>query len=363
MKIICFIDDLNAGGAQRQICYLALLFKKKNFDVTILTYHSSNFFAEYLKKNKIKHVIIENKNKLLRLIKIVKYLRSSNQDVLIAYLRTPSLIAEIASLYRKKWKLIVSERNNYKNYFFSNLFRRIMHLVADYVVVNSKTGYSSIKKNAPWLKRVLLIYNFINLNYFKPSKKNHKEYTKIINFIGVGKFTNQKNIINLVKAFNIVKEKKLNRNFTLHWFGDNYTKGKSNIYLNKIRNLISFYNLGDKIFLNQATRNILKKYKNSSALILPSIYEGFPNVACEAISCGLPVLISKVSDNKIFVDHNNGFIFNPNKPNDIAKKISLFCNLNNKEKIKMSNNSRKKAELFFNKNRFLNDYLKIINKI
>ena len=121
--------------------------------------------------------------------------------------------------------------------------------------------------------------------------------------------------------------------------------------------------LSDRFFLNPATHDILKKYKKSSVFILPSVYEGFPNVACEALSCGLPILISNVSDNRFFVDKENGYLFNPNKSNDIAKKIILFCNLKNKERIAMSNNSRKKAILFFNKNKFLNDYLKIIKKI
>ena len=347
MKITCFIDNLNAGGAQRQICYLAFLLKKKKYNVSILTYHSANFFAKYLKKYKIKHVIIKDKNKFLRFVKIVRYLRSSKQDIIIAYLRNPSLIAEIASLFKKKWKLIVSERNNHKNY----------------VIVNSRTGYNSIRKKAPWLKKVSLIYNFINLNYFKPRKKIHNKNKKIINFIGVGKYSDQKNILNLVRAFNIVKKKKSNINFILHWFGDNYTKDKSNIYLNKIRSLIIYYKLGDRFFLNPATHDILKKYKKSSVFILPSQYEGFPNVACEALSCGLPILISNVSDNKFFVDKTNGYMFNPNKSNDIAKKIILFCNLKNKERIEMSNNSRKKAILFFTKNKFLNDYLKIFKKI
>ena len=120
----------------------------------------------------------------------------------------------------------------------------------------------------------------------------------------------------------------------------------------------------DDVFkLNPITQNILDKYQRSSALILPSLYEGFPNVVCEAIACGLPILVSDVCDNSFFVDYSNGYLFNPNDPLDIANKISSFCQLENEKKYLMSINSRKKAELIFSKERYINSHLKIINKI
>ena len=197
MNITCFIDNLNAGGAQRQICYLASFLKKKNNEVTVLTYHPGDFFLDELKKNKIHHVNLQNKNKLLRTLKIIKLLRSSKHDIVIAYLRTPSIISEIASIFGKKWRLIVSERNNHINEnYFINFIRRLMHLFADHIIVNSNTGYKSIKKNSAWLKKVSLIYNFTNLDYFKPKKNFLEKNKEKINFIGIGKYSDQKNIIN-----------------------------------------------------------------------------------------------------------------------------------------------------------------------
>lgn len=363
MNILCFIDNLNAGGAQRQICYLASFLKKKNNEVTVLSYHPGDFFLDELKKNKIHYVILQNKNKLLRTLKIIKFLRSSKHDIVIAYLRAPSIISEIASIFGRKWKLIISERNNYVNDgFLKNLFRRLMHLFADHVIVNSNTGFQSIKKSAPWLKNVSLIYNFTNLEYFKPKKNLLDKNEEVINFIGVGKYSDQKNIINLIEAFNIVKKKAPDINFNLQWFGDNFKSDQSNNYLNRIRSLINQYSLDDVFLLNPVTQDILDKYQRSSVFILPSLYEGFPNVVCEAIACGLPVLVSDVCDNSFFVDQSNGYLFNPNDPSDIADKIISFSQLEGKKKYLMSINARKKAELIFSKEKYMNSHLKIINK-
>ncbi|WP_440680924.1 glycosyltransferase [Candidatus Pelagibacter sp. HIMB1623] len=363
MNILCFIDNLNAGGAQRQICYLASFLKTQNNQVTILTYHPGDFFLDELKKNKIHYVNIQNKNKFKRIIKIINFLRSSKYDVVITYLRTPSVISEMASIFGKKWKLIVSERNNYLNdNYFNNFLMRFMHIFADHVIVNSNTGLNSIKKYSPWLKKVSLIHNFTDLDYFKPKKIFLEKNVKKINFIGVGKYSEQKNVINLIEAFKIVKEKAPNINFNIEWFGDNFSNNQSNKYLNRIRSLINQYNLDDVFILNPETHDILDKYQRSSVFILPSLYEGFPNVVCEAIACGLPVLASEVCDNSFFVDHSNGYLFNPNDPSDIADKIISFSQLEDKRKYLLSVNSRKKAELIFSKEKFINNHLKIINK-
>ena len=98
-------------------------------------------------------------------------------------------------------------------------------------------------------------------------------------------------------------------------------------------------------------------------MVLPSLHEGFPNVVSEAIACGLPVLISDVCDNRVFVEQSNGYLFDPNDPSDIAAKIISFCRLENNKKRFMSKSSRKKAEILFDKKKYSESYLKIIKSL
>ena len=54
---------------------------------------------------------------------------------------------------------------------------------------------------------------------------------------------------------------------------------------------------------------------------MSSFYEGTPNVICEAMSSGCPIS-SDVCDNARNVKENeNGFLFNPRSPEDMAKKL------------------------------------------
>ena len=357
-NIVCFIDNLNAGGAQRQICYLAKFLKEHGFNVTLLTYYNSDFFSYYLSKNKINHVKINENTKIKRAYKLFTYLRTKNHDIVIAYLKNPSTFAEIASI-GKKWKLIVSERNNDPSCLYHNLLRRLMHLFADHIVVNSATNKKKLKKEAPWLKQISMIYNYVDLEEFH-KKSTYLGNTSNIRLLGVGKFHSQKNIINLVKALNILK--KDYNNLTINWYGDNYSEKKENSYINEIRKYIRLYDLQKKFILHPETHNIVELYQKSDALILPSIYEGLPNVICEAMSCGLPILASNVCDNSFLVDRKNGFLFDPNNIIDISDKVKKFCNLDEKKIELLGTGSRQKAEELFNKEVFFKKYHSIIYK-
>ena len=44
-KILCFIDELGSGGAERQLTSLAVLLRKNNYDVDVYCYHQNYFYA------------------------------------------------------------------------------------------------------------------------------------------------------------------------------------------------------------------------------------------------------------------------------------------------------------------------------
>ena len=48
MKILCVIDSLGSGGAQRQLVQLAIGLKNKGVDVSFLMYHNIHFFKSEL---------------------------------------------------------------------------------------------------------------------------------------------------------------------------------------------------------------------------------------------------------------------------------------------------------------------------
>ena len=52
-RILCFVDSLVAGGAQRQLVGLAVLLQQKGYVVKVITYHNIPFYLPYLNENKV----------------------------------------------------------------------------------------------------------------------------------------------------------------------------------------------------------------------------------------------------------------------------------------------------------------------
>jgi len=358
MKITCLIDNLSAGGAQRQIVMLAKLLNKASHEVTVLTYYPQNFFLPDIINSGVNYVCIDEPRILFRIYKIRKTLKLLNQDLVISYLKTPVFLAELSSIPHKKWKLIISERNADISNDKQLLYRRFFHLLSDYVIVNSYSNQMLINKNAPWLKKVETIYNCVDLEYFSPSavKKNTLLENKL-KIVAVGKYSNQKNIIGFINAV-YMAFKKHQLDMQIDWYGDEVLN--SNIYKEAVSE-IKRLNLGHIFFLHGPSNSILEIYRKSSFLILPSFYEGIPNVVCEAMSCGLPILASNVCDNKkLVIDMENGYLFDPNDISSISDTLVKFSKLTYDEKQLMGDNSRKNAEQLFSEDIFIEKYLKII---
>ena len=83
------------------------------------------------------------------------------------------------------------------------------------------------------------------------------------------------------------------------------------ILRNFLTKLISFLNLEDRIFLPGIATEVETVLTSADLFVFPSIYEGFPNALCEAMSCGLPVIASNCSGNIDIVEEGvNGLLFN-----------------------------------------------------
>lgn len=370
MKVICLIDSLNSGGAQRQLCMLAMGLKQLGFDVQIITYHQFDFFQPIVEKQGVSLKLIESKTKFHRILNIRRAIRRSNPDIVISYLNTPNLLAELSCIPTRNFGLIVSERNTeYGGIKFKSFKRFLFHLLADIVVTNSYAQENIIRRTAPWLRsRLITIQNCVDLKAFYPRHEYNADHFKKLRILVVARFEPQKNPIALLSAIEILIKKNKLSSLSIDWFGNNFSingkpTSKSLLYLN-LKKEIERRSLTSHFRVHPPEEDVLRLYHQATVLCLPSLYEGCSNVIVEAMACGLPVLASHVGDNPLLIEEGvNGYLFSPDSPQDIANTILRFISLSPEERVKMGQQSRRKAEEFFSYPNFLEKYKDLFSKI
>lgn len=355
-KILCIIDSLGAGGAQRQMVGLASYLKEFGYDVSLVFYHPETFYEESLQKASVSYVYFDKAtNRVGRIFQIYKFIRKVSPDVVISYLDTPSICSCLARIFNRSFKLIVSERNTSQANNIKEKLKFTLFRLAYSIVPNSHSQSEFIIRNYPSLSnKVVTIPNFVDLNIFTPpASKVRREIPLIMVAATIWPSKNTLGFIDAVDAL-----RKRGYKFCVEWYG----KDMSNIeYYNTCYDKINELKLRDYITLKEKETKINLCYQKADYFCLPSFYEGCPNVICEAMASGLPIACSDVCDNSKYVQAgNNGFLFNPSSTETIVGALEQLLLLSDQKYNEYSMNSRDFAERLFSKETFVQSYIKLI---
>ncbi len=165
-------------------------------------------------------------------------------------------------------------------------------------------------------KKLEIIPNGVNLDEYKSIyKKSHS----IKRLLYVGRLSYEKGVDILISSFNKLN----NKNLELIIVGD----GPEKISLKTLA-------VGKRIkFLGKLAREtIINEYSKADLVVLPSRTEGQPLVLFEAWAAKIPILVTNVGDNQLYIKNNvNGFICQPNiiSMTNALKSILQNINLDN----------------------------------
>ena len=359
-KILCLIDGLGSGGAERQMVGLAILLKQKGYCVDLVSYHQDkSFYVPLAQQGGINPVILQVEESRWSKIKAIRHFikKKGGYDSIIAYKEGPNAIMCLLKMIGLRGKLIVSERNTdskvggKRNYF--RLFR-----FADYVVPNANAQGEFLSINFPWMnKKIVPINNFTDTEFFVPKDNYQSGNFRILT---VARIACQKNILKYLDAIALLKERGL-KNVHFDWYGN--TEIGQDCYVQECVDRIKELGLEEIFEFHNATPEILKHYQSCDLFCLPSSYEGFPNVVCEAMSCGKPIVCSRVCDNeRIVSEGNNGLLFDPNNVEDIADKLMQMINMPQGQRDQWGRKSREIAVDLLSEESFVNKYISLIEQ-
>lgn len=349
MKILCVIDSLGSGGAQRQMVNLACGLKAKGHDVQLLVYFPElSFFHHELDAAGIfVHQVSKKEGFYWQVVaKITDLFRTENYDTVISFLDTPNVYCELAkAITFSRHKLIVSERSTYTGES-GNLyerFKRYFHVLADTVVANSYT-HGQWLQNHLWLKhKTKVIYN----GYPIVTQCTQQEacQSSHFNYLIVGRVDAGKNGVRIVHAL-IEYYQKHGNSPSVAWAG-RQEKDPQSLSLREEMDLLLAQNpvVGANWHWLGERNDIPQLLVRCDALIHASMYEGLPNVVCEAFIACCPVIASNVCDHPLLVEDGiRGILCDPLLPSSICAAIERFESMSVSERNQITINARKYAE-------------------
>jgi glycosyltransferase involved in cell wall biosynthesis len=265
-----------------------------------------------------------------RLRRLLQELRA---DVVHGVLFDAQLAARVAGRLARVPVVVDSERNsNYEMRAVQRLAFRLTRGCVDVVVANSQAGAQFHRKlhgHAEIQYRV--VYNGVDGERFRPLPR--AELRRELGFdeshvvAGMfGSYKPQKNHpLFFAAAALVVKQ---HANLRLLVVGDQLVGGLrgTDDHKRRVATLVDELGLRERcVFLgNRPDPECL--YNACDVVVLPSFYEGTPNVLLEAMACGVPTLATDVGDNaRVVPDGSAGFIVPPGDEARLAERLARLA--------------------------------------
>ncbi len=354
--LIIFIPSIEGGGVEKNLFYITNYIQSKFRNIYLVTANklNQNLFGKNIKLIMPNTNYFNNKNRFFKSI-ICSYLlfkNFNNKKVLIFSLQSNFFSIIFSKLINAK---VIIRLNTSTEKYISNIYKKVifkfLYSLADEIIVNSHDFKKNLYKNFYLNSKVIL--NPIKINK-KRKKINFFKNFKELKIISIGRLTNQKDQITLLKALNLLKNK-FGVKFKLYLIGKGY-----NYYF--LKNYIFQNKLQKNIKLAGYKKNASDYIKSSDLFILPSKYEGLPNTLIEAQVACVPIISSNcpTGPKEILMNGRLGDLFRSGDYKDLCKKIYNYYR--NKELLKKKSILSKKYLHRFDYKNNLNKYVLIITK-
>ncbi|HCL5273008.1 TPA: glycosyltransferase family 4 protein [Salmonella enterica] len=244
---------------------------------------------------------------LLALCKLYRLIRAKRFDIVHTHSSKTGVIGRVAAKFAGVPKIIhtvhgyafpgATSKLSYYFYFFIEWFAKFF--TDELIVLNEKDNYIAINKLGYAHKKVHIIPNGIDVNKFVPAVESSIKAKDEIKIIMVGRLWPQKDPETVFFAIKYLLDKKIN--VSISYVGDGEL-------MPKLKELAANYTANIK-FLGWQD-NIAELLPQHDLFVLPSLWEGMPLAVLEAMSCGLPCLVTNIPGNNDLVKNGyNGFLF------------------------------------------------------
>lgn len=286
-KILCHINTMGRGGAERVMSVLIDSMVKDGTEVVLVTVDS--VLDEYAVDDRVKRIeidsIIDYSNGISRFVKrlnqLKKIIKQQKPDLVLSFCSKENLRCSLA-MRGMNIPLIVSVRSNPAEHYSSKALRYILSKRIDGCVFQSQDARAYFEKSIQ--DKSCVITNPIDKEYFDSHIEYDRKGTDEIRIVTAGRISKPKNHIHMVDSFFSIAGECPNAH--LYIYGKDDNDGSSDI----IKEAIEKSEYGKRVHLMGSCSTWPEEIAKADIFVMSSIFEGMPNALLEAMVVGLPVI-------------------------------------------------------------------------
>jgi glycosyltransferase involved in cell wall biosynthesis len=308
MRVLHVINTLQGGGAERQLALLAAGLRAEGCEVHIALREGGVNLELAESSGATIHWIPGRSNydpfTIFRLARIIRQVRP---DVLQTWVTQMDVFGGVAAiLTRTPW--ILADRSSGDHYprDARHLARRILGRHADIIVANSAQGLLGWKN-----RRRVVIRNAVSIDAIHTANADATDYGDANVVLFVGRLVPEKNVTTLIRALSGIVEES-NIVALLCGIGPLEKELRAQAGAAEKSGRIRF--LGFR-------KDIPSLLRRADMLVMPSLFEGHPNVTIEAAAAGCPLIVSDMPAHREFLDDESALFAPPQDASAFARAI------------------------------------------
>ena len=322
-KALIIVSSMDRGGAETFLMKVYRELDTTSFQMDFAANKKGEYDEEIIQKNgKIFYIPLRSKHPIKCFLSIIKIVKSNRYEYVVKPCNTSiGYFDLLAAKMGGAKKIVVRSCNSnadmgvMKRIICKLLLPLFNHITDVKLAPSTEAGMFTFGEKAVSDNKVIVLKNGLNLDTFSFQEETRIrkrielgiESENMILVACIGRFTRQKNHSFIIDVFNELKRAGYS-SIQLILIGDGELR---NTLEDKVNNL----GLERQIRFLGLRKDVPELLSAMDALVLPSFYEGMPNVVIEAQASGLPCLVSDkvtkeaaVTDLVTFLQIDNGVI-------------------------------------------------------
>jgi glycosyltransferase involved in cell wall biosynthesis len=372
-RLLLVIPSLSQGGAERQILELAKRLLGE-FEVTLCTLHEDDHYDSSAHSGLRRIDLgLKKKGSMGAFRALLSLLREERPALVQSFMDQANLWARLAAPLAGHPRVITSVRGPWMRWRYLVLEGLLARTVGDAVIVNSQ---ATADEMLDWARvppeRLRIVHNFVDFDTFHPPSEDERRAARArfgleaeeVALLLSGRLSLQKHPLGLALALRRLRAQgALPPHVKILLAG----RTRDRWYAKCVTPALRWAGVESHVRALGvvAPHEVPALYAASDVLLLPSLWEGLPNVALEAHACGLPIVVTdKANADGVVADGETGFVAPLEwRMRSYADALGRILTCSSAERRKMGRKGQERVHRLFDPARVLTELLDIYRAV